>query len=310
MPPIRRSVSQKRLTRSKSVKRIKFARRVAPKSYSKAMRKGNKSSLFKISTYVPKVSYLRLRYNQTYILDGSYGTEYYQLAVEMNNPNAPLIQFRGTVPSHDHTNTVGDFSNDITPMFQQYDHGVVVRSQCKTAIRPAPGNYNTERYPVKAGSGTEQNPHYVDYQEATNHAENICWSANVDSLTGIANPPEIHTLRDDTPGAQQKRLTCYPGDRRGIVLVNNYTPQRAFGMKDIGDNRNKIGFTNGGLVNEKHYTQIGIQPLFKSTAHTTGTANKMANMIVTVQLDYVLKFTERKSVNNISRPTAHDTTEL
>ena len=174
------------------------------------MAKSNKSNLFRISTYVPKQSYLRLRYNQTYLLDGSAGSEYYQLAVEMNNPNAPLIQFRGTQPTHTHTNTVGDFSADITPMFQQYDHGVVVRSTCKTSIRPAAGNYNTSYHGITDGPGTEQNPYYTQWTDATHHAENICWSANVDSLTGIANPPEIHTLRDDTPGAQQKRLTCYP----------------------------------------------------------------------------------------------------
>ncbi|AXH76533.1 MAG: putative capsid protein [Strenuusivirus resnapis] len=286
----------------------RVARKNAPRRYKKAMTKSNKSSLFSISTYVPKVSYIKLRYNQTYILDGSYGAEYYQLAIAMNDPQSPsMVQFRGTAPSHAHTNLTANFSNDLVPLFQQYDHGVVTSSTCKALIRPASGNYRSAIYPATAGAGTEANPHYTNWLDADYHAENVCWSANVDSLSGIATAPDIHTLRDDTPGVQQKRLTTYPNDTRGISFTNNYTPQRALGIKDVGDNQARIGFTNGGTVPEKYFTQIGVQPLFTNAEHPTGTSSRMANMIITLQLDYVMKFTERKSVNNISRPTDHST---
>lgn len=301
MPP----VSRGRAAHAKQQKKRKAAARAAPKSYSKAMTKGNKNGLFRISTFVPKVSYLRLRYNQTYLLDGSNLGEYYQIAVEMNSPNSPLIQFRGTQPSHAHTNTVGNFSADLAPIFQQYDHGVVTKSVCKCSIRPFSGNHQAGYHGVTAGPGTEQNPYYTQWTDPIIHAENVAWSANVDSLTGIGIGPDIHTLRDDTPGVQQKRLVTYPNSTKGIVFTNSYTPQRALGIKDIGDNQARVGFTNGVETAERSYTQIGVQPLFNNAAHPTGTTNRMASMIMTIQLDYVMKFTERKSVNNISRPTDH-----
>ena len=220
----------------------------------------------------------------------------------MNNPNAPLIQFRGVNPSHSHTNLVGDFSLEMAPLFQQYDHAVVVKSLCKTQIRPASNNYAAALFPSTEGPGTEQNPHYTEWNDPTLHAENVVWSANVDSLVGIGVAPDISTIRDDTPGIQQKRLLTYPDSRKGITLKNAYTPQRAFAIKDVGDNQGRIGFQNGTQPSEKSYTQIGIQPLFNNAAHHTGTQFKMASMIVTIQLDYVIKFTERKSVNNIPRP--------
>lgn len=293
MPPIRRKSKQ-------SKKIVRFQKKTAPRSYSKAMYKSNKSTLFRISTFIPKQSFLRLRYNQTYYLDGTIGSEYYQIAIEMNNPNASLIQFRGTAPTHCHTNNTNNFSSEMAPLFQQYDHGIVVNSHCKTSIRPASGNYDTALHPQTAYSSTHGN--YTQWTQPQKHAELITWSGNVDSLMGIGNPPDIHTLRDDTPGVQQKRLTCYPNSRAGVMFSNTYNPQRAFGIKDIGDNSARIGFSLGTEVNEKSYTQVGVQPLFTQTDCASITQTKLPRVILTVQLDYVIKFTERKSVNNISRP--------
>lgn len=278
----------------------------APRAQSKAMTKSSNSSFLSISTFVPKQSFLRLRYNQTFNLSAG-GDEYYRFTVAMNNPNAVnLVQLISSSTNVYQTNNDLNFTALIAPLFQQYDHAVVVRSAVTCLARPGSANFKTEQYPVTLNDAT--NPEIVKYtqwQDPIEHGELVTWSANVDSQFGIAPDPDIQSIRNDIPGIQQKKLLAFKGHRKGCKLTNKYNPKRAFAIKDIGDNQGRIGLQVGTAPSEQYWTHIGIRPLFNSTAIPTG-PSMMPNLIVTFQVDYVLKFTERKSLNNAVRPTAHD----
>jgi len=267
--------------------------------------------LLPIATNVSKSSVIRLRYNNTYLLKGN-TEEQYRFRIQMNNPdgndNPDLISEITGAPTV-FTNTAANLSPQMTELFDQYDHAVVTQSVLKCNIRPYGNNaktgitYETEDDPV---SGNWR----LQSHEPTVHGDLMAWAVLSDRNNAfVSSVIPTATLRNDTPGVKQKSLMCYNNQRKGVKFQQKYNPKTSFGLKDIGDNQTRIGFTPSKGPNEKIFSDIGIQPIIPHTMAGDG-PDQMPDLYVSFQIDYVIKFTERRPQANVARPYSGEHTEL
>lgn len=312
MPPIKRRSASVRSARP-GVKRHHFGRKTKvnyasskPRQYRVNTKAKNGMSLLRIATNVPKQSNIRLRYNQTFLLKGN-TEEQYRFRVQMNNPNGQgpvdLIEEISGAPTIT-TNTALNLSQQMSDLFDQYDHAVVTQSVVSCNIRPYGNNpgtgttYTTETDP-SSGNWVLQSA------EADTHGDLMAWAVLSDRTNAFVSAViPTATLRNDTPGVKQKSLMCYNNMRKGVQFKQKYNPKTAFGIKDIGDNQGRIGFTVSNGPNERIFSDIGIQPILPHSIVGSG-PEKMPDLYVTFQVDYVINFTERRPQANVARPTAH-----
>ena len=227
----------------------------------------------------------------------------------MNNPDgngtADIIQEISGAPTV-FTNTAVNLSTQMNDLFDQYDHAVVTQSVCSVNIRPYGNNaktgitYETIDDPV---SGNWR----LQSEEPTVHGDLMAWAVLSDRTNAfVTSVIPTATLRNDTPGVKQRSLMCYNNQRKGVKFQQKYNPKTAFGIKDIGDNQTRIGFTQTNGPNEKIFSDIGIQPIIPHTMAGDG-PDQMPNLYVSFQVDYVIKFTERRPQANVARPYATHT---
>lgn len=314
MPPVRsrRVYIKSAATRARTGKkyfRINYnsSKPTHYRTYTKAK---NGMKMLRIATNVPKASDIRLRYNQTILLKGN-TEEQYRFRIQMNNPDgngtADLISEISGAPTIA-TNTAQNLSLQMNDLFDQYDHAVVVESNLKCNIRPFGNNagtgvtYTTVTDPTSGNWSLQSAP-------ADTHGDLMAWAVLSDRTNAfVSDVIPVATLRNDTPGVKQKSLMCYNNLRKGVEFKQKYNPRAQFGIKDIGDNQTRLGFSQTSGPNEKIFADIGIQPVIPHTIVGDG-PEKMPDLYVTFAIDYKIRFTERRPQANVARPVeAH--TEL
>lgn len=292
---------------------IRFPKKTTkPIRYKTSNKAKSSMSLLKIATNVPKSSMIRLRYNQTFLLKGN-TSEQYRFRVLMNDPLAgqgtgDIVQEVSGAPVVV-TNTQDNLNSEQAELFTQYDHAVVQASTATMSVRPFGANPHTEEY-LKNEIDPTNGAYIIQVRPADVHGDMIVWNVLTDRnnalpLAGVSTT----TIRNDTPGAKQKSLMCFKNLRKGVNFKSNYNPKSAFGIKDIGDNQTRIGYTPSNGPNEKIFSDYGIQPVLNALEVGSG-PTKMPNVYCSFQVDYVIKFTERRPQANTARPYAKFTGEL
>lgn len=274
-----------------------------PRKYSTANRARNSTALLKIATNVPVFSRIRLRYNQTFLIRQG-GTEQYRLKVLMNNPGGTAgvnkLITENTNAFVTNTNTDDNLNNEMLELFGQYDHAVVESSVATVASRPYGGNSLAVDHltNITTASGDQA----VQTNPPTQHGELMAWTVNTDQQHALVTTIiPVETLRNDIPGVKQRSFVALPNRTKGVKFQAKYNPKTMFGIKDIGDNQQRIGFNANGAPTEQAYAEFGLQPIIPYSMVGTG-PNLMPPIYVTCQVDYVIKFTERKPQNNTVRP--------
>lgn len=313
MPPIKRSRASLRPVRA-PYKRHHFGRKRTvnyasskPRQYRVNTKAKNGMSMLRIATNVPKSSNIRLRYNQTVLLRGN-TEEQYRFRVQMNNPigqgPVDLIEEISGAPTV-YTNLSNNLSQQMNDLFDQYDHAVVTQSVVNCNVRPYGNNPKTGITYVTTAGTAAQPGNFLQDTPASVHGDLMAWAVLSDRTNAfVSTVIPTSTLRNDTPGVKQKSLMCFNNMRKGVQFSQKYNPKTAFGIKDIGDNQSRIGFTTTNGPNERIFADIGIQPVIPFTMAGTG-PSKMPDLYATFQVDYVINFTERRPQANVARPTAH-----
>jgi len=279
-----------------------------PRQYGASTRgKSGPMNMLRIATNVPKSSNIRLRYNQTVLLRGN-TEEQYRFRIQMNNPNGQgpvdLISEISGAPTV-FTNAALNLSQQMNDLFDQYDHAVVTQSVVNCNIRPYGNNPKTGITYVSTPGTSAQPGNFLQDTPPEVHGDLMAWAVLSDRTNAfVSTVIPTATLRNDTPGVKQRSLMCFKDMRKGVSFQQKYNPKTAFGIKDVGDNQTRIGFTPSSGPNERIFADIGIQPVIPFTMAGTG-PSKMPNLYVTFQVDYVINFTERRPQANVARPTAH-----
>ena len=307
MPPVRRQTTMNRWLKKKGTgKRVNY-KSTRPIKYKTQNRGKSSMSLLRIATNVPKTSFIRLRYNQTFLLKGN-TTEQYRFRILMNDPSASqntadiVTEVSGAPVIV--TNTSDNLTDEQAELFTQYDHAVVTASTATLACRPFGDNHTTGEHLHNEVDPSNGN-YIMQTKPADTHGDLIVWNVLTDRNNALpAGGVTTETIRNDTPGIKQRSLMCYKNLRKGVKFQSKYNPKKSFGIKDIGDNQSRIGYTPSTGPNEKIFSDYGIQPVINAV-EAGGGPSKMPNVYCSFQVDYIIKFTERRPQANTARPTAH-----
>lgn len=313
MPPVSRGrAAHARQQNARKGRKVNY-NSSKPIRYKSNTRAKNGMGFLRIATNVPKSSNIRLRYNQTILLRGN-TEEQYRFRVQMNNPlgtsatsggnPVDLITEISGAPTV-YTNLANNLTAQLSDLFDQYDHAVVTQSVVSCNIRPYGNNPKTGiTYVSTPGSGAQPGNFLQDTPPEV-HGDLMAWAVLSDRSNAFVNTViPTSTLRNDTPGVKQRQLLCFTNMRKGVKFQQKYNPKTAFGIKDVGDNQSRIGFTPTAGPNERIFADIGIQPVIPFTMAGTG-PSKMPDLYASFQVDYVINFTERRPQANVARPTAH-----
>ncbi|AXH76895.1 MAG: putative capsid protein [Circoviridae sp.] len=305
MPPVRTRPT--RITDYPRVfKRRKrlFNKSSKPRTYKTGNKGKRSTALLKIATNVPIYSRIRLRYNQTMLVRQA-GTEQYRFRVLMNNPtgtvNANKLVTENTNAFVTSTNSDDTLYDEQLELFGQYDHAVVESSTATMSARPYGGNaLATDHFTNQTDA---QGNHFLQTNPPTQHGDLMAWTVNTDAQHALVSTViPVETLRNDIPGVKQRSFVALPNRTKGVKFTAKYNPKTSFGIKDIGDNQQRIGYNQNGSPTEQAYAEFGFQPTIPHSMVGTG-PTLMPPMYVQFQIDYVIKFTERKPQNNTVRPS-------
>lgn len=276
---------------------------------------------------VPKQSVIGLRYKQSIDLgnipinpeaspDGS-GVGF---VINMSDPTSTaLIQSRfvnGVPPQSynmKHSNTgVSGGQDNLTQtlidsgMFAKYDHFYVRKSVCTFNIRGKPNQHKLQPFLETLEDANNDNAKYLNVRAPELQGSLYNFAVMSDRASVNLVDESVLKVRHHTAGVKLRMSTMNTntvGKDASFKLV--YTPAR-LGIKDPGDNRALIGFTQSSHVDENSFAQFVVgKQLFPEHLGS-------ALSVCDISIDYEIVACEPRITDNdaVIRPLNPHTSEL